>query len=85
MRLEVQQLEARTQCSYQLLEEAAAQYQKTHHALKKLEKGPADALFFFSECWDAHSTDTAEIIEKKLAREARERKDLQTALENDVE
>jgi hypothetical protein len=50
MRLELQQLEDRTQCSYQLLEEAAAQYQKTYHALKKLEKGPADAFFFSSEC-----------------------------------
>jgi hypothetical protein len=85
MRLELQQLGDRAQCSYQLLEEAAAQYQTTHHALKKLERGPADASLFFSECWNAHWTDTHEFIEEKLAREARDRKDLETALENDIE
>jgi hypothetical protein len=84
MRSKLQQLEGRTECSYRLLEEAAAQYHKTHHALTKLEKEPVNARVFF-EIWDTNCDEIENCNAKKLARKAQERRDLQIALDNDVE
>jgi hypothetical protein len=61
-----QQLEIRTECSYKLLEEAAAQYKKTHHALQKLENGRAN-IGLFSERWDTRWTEPDEFHDERYA------------------
>jgi hypothetical protein len=80
-RSRLQQLEARTECSYQLLEEAAAQHTQTQLAFAKLDEREPETRRAF-DCFFVDRTGNDALVDEQ---QVQQRTELRLTLDNDAE